>query len=86
MRSRNERRGFLLIAAIAIGVALLAMLVPHGLTGHGPDWLAILPILFLGIVSPLSLLPPMPFAYAGRAPQPPVLASLFQRPPPSPQS
>ena len=78
----RQRRGFLLIAAIAIGVALLCLLVPHGHAGNSPDWLTILPILFVGIISPLSLMPSMAFAYIGRTDDAPALPSRFQRPPP----
>ena len=58
------------------------MLVPHA---HGADngaWLAILPLLFLGVISPLSLLAPLAFEYAGRTPDAPALPAHFQRPPP----
>jgi hypothetical protein len=82
MLQHRQRRGFLLVAAIAIGVALLCLLVPHGHAGNSADWLAILPILFVGLVSPLSLMPRMAFAYIGRTPDAPALPSLFQRPPP----
>lgn len=82
MLQNRYRRTWLLIAAIAIGVALLVMLVPHA---HGTDnaaWLAILPLLFLGVISPLSLLSPLAFEYIGRAPEAPTLPASFQRPPP----
>ncbi|MGD0902916.1 MAG: hypothetical protein ABR924_08230 [Terracidiphilus sp.] len=65
MIQNRQRRGWLLIAAIAIGIALLFMLIPHGHEGGSPDWLAILPILFVGVISPLSLLPPL--AASGRS-------------------
>ena len=80
-RADGRRRGFLLIAAIAIGFALLLMLVPHGHSGDA-DFAAILPLLFAGIISPLSLFAPLAFAYAGRVPEAPVMAASFQRPPP----
>jgi hypothetical protein len=86
MIQNRQRRGLLLIAAIAIGIALLFMLVPHGHAGGSPDWLAILPILFLGVISPLSLLPPLACVYAGRTPDAPALPSRFQRPPPFPRA
>ena len=82
MFQNRYRRAWLLIAAIAIGVALVLMLVPHA---HGADngaWLAILPLLLLGVISPLSLLSPLAFEYAGRAPEAPALPVSFQRPPP----
>ena len=82
MIQNRQRRGWILIAAIAIGIALLFLLLPHGHSGGSPDWLAILPILFLGVISPLSLLPPLACVYVGRAPDPPPLPSRFQRPPP----
>jgi hypothetical protein len=82
MLQHRQRRGLLLIAVIAIGVALLCLLVPHGHAGSSADWLAILPILFVGLISPLSLMPRMAFAYIGRTPDAPALPSLFQRPPP----
>ena len=79
------RRKWVLIAAIAIGFALLLVLsltlVPNGHNGHA-DFVAILPLLFVGIVSPLSLLASLTHVYAGRVPQAPALASRFQRPPP----
>jgi len=82
----RQQRGRLLIAAIAIGFALVLMLVavlaPHSHSGSGADFAAILPLLLVGIISPLSLLSPIAFAYKGRVPQAPVLAASFQRPPP----
>jgi len=81
MNRLRNRRGWLLIAAIAIGIAVLALLVPHG---HCSDaaWLAILPILVTGIVSPLSLLSPLACEYEGRRPEVPARPASFQRPPP----
>lgn len=79
-RRQEAERGWLLIAAIAIGFAILLLLVPHGHAGG--DFAAILPLLFAGLISPLSLLGPLAFAYAGRVPEAPVRAALFQRPPP----
>ena len=78
----QQRRGFVLVAAIVIGIALLMLLAPLSHAGHGQDWLAILPILFVGIISPLSMFAPLATVYAGRAPEAPPLASRYQRPPP----
>ncbi|MGA2049966.1 MAG: hypothetical protein ABSG96_19880 [Terracidiphilus sp.] len=82
----RQQRGWVLIAVIAIGLAVLlmvaAVLVPHTHSGNAADLVAILPLLLVGIISPLSLLSPLAFAYAGRVPQAPVMAAAFQRPPP----
>ena len=78
----RQRSVWFLIAAFAIGAALLFMLVPHAhSTGNGA-WLAILPALFLGIISPLTLFPSFRDDYPGRAPDAPSLPAAFQRPPP----
>ena len=82
MIQNSQRRGWILIAAIAIGIALLFLLLPHGHSGGSLDGVAILPILFAGLISPLSLLSPLAFVYAGRRPDAPALPSRFQRPPP----
>jgi hypothetical protein len=82
MIRREQHRGLLLVAAIAIGVALLVLLVPHPHNGDGGTWLAILPVFFAGVISPLSLLSPLAFMYLGRTPDAPALPSSFQRPPP----
>ena len=82
MIQSRQRRGWFLIAAIVIGIALVCLLLPHGHTGSGADWLAILPLLFVGVISPLSLLAPLAYEYSGRVPDAPALHTLFQRPPP----
>lgn len=71
-----------MIAAIAIFTALVLMLVPHSHSGDAGAWLAVLPLLFVGVISPLSLLSPLVYAYLGRTPNAPVLPASFQRPPP----
>jgi len=80
MTLKEERRQWLLIAAIAIGVALLCLLIPNG--SGSADLLAILPLLAVGVISPLSLFAPLAFEYAGRVPDSPSLPIRFQRPPP----
>ncbi len=82
MTEDRQRRGLALIAAIAIAIALVFLLVPHTHSGDAGAWLAILPIFFAGVVSPLSLLSPLAFVYAGRTPDAPSLTASFQRPPP----
>lgn len=46
-------------------------------------WMAILSVLFVGLVSPLSLLSPSALRSLGRTPSSPLLPAAFQRPPPS---
>ena len=82
MIESKQRRGWLLIATLAIGIALVLLLVPHTHSGDGVDWLAILPIFFVGMISPLSLCPAFAYVYAGRTPDAPSLPARFQRPPP----
>ena len=82
MKGIQHRRGFVLIATIAILTALVFLLIPHGHSGDGGAWLAILPILFVGVISPLSLLSPLAYFYLGRTPDAPILCASFQRPPP----
>lgn len=53
---------------------------------HGADpgaWMAILPVLFVGLVAPLNLLSPRAMLCLGRRPAAPALPFSFQRPPPS---
>ena len=81
MMQNRQRRGWILIAAIAIGIALVCLLIPHG-GSSSADLLAILPLAVVGVISPLSLLAPLTDEYVGRAPEAPALPVLFQRPPP----
>jgi hypothetical protein len=83
MTEYRQRRIWLPIAAIAIGFALVLMLAPSGHSSDASHWVAILPLLFVGMISPLSLLSPLAYAYVGRAPEAPALPLRFQRPPPS---
>jgi hypothetical protein len=50
MRQNSNRRAYLLIAAIAIGIALLLLLLPHANAGHAPVYLILLPIVFIGLL------------------------------------
>jgi hypothetical protein len=121
MRTQNnERKGLVLVAALAIGIAVVSLLDLHAasldegsypgiirsqvtnwLTPRGgtslaehafrssapaqnaaSEWVAILPILFAGMISPLALMPRRLGSYDGRIAAAPPLPSLFQRPPP----
>lgn len=78
----RQNRCWLWIAVFAIGLALLLLLVPHGLSADASALMALVPLLLIGIISALSLLSPLAFLYLGRTPDSPVLPSSFQRPPP----
>jgi len=82
MNRLEHRRAWFLVAAIAIGAALVLMLIPNPHPGSAGGWLAILPIFFVGVVSPLSLLSPLAFIYLGRKPVAPARPPSYQRPPP----
>jgi hypothetical protein len=45
-------------------------------------WLAMLPVFFVGVVSPLNQLSPQSAVSLGGVPATPLLPALFQRPPP----
>ncbi|HEX2919011.1 MAG TPA: hypothetical protein VHN81_10845 [Edaphobacter sp.] len=60
----------------------------HARSGHRPSagddmWTAMLPVLFVGLVSPLSLISAHSHVSLDRIPATPSLALLFQRPPPA---
>jgi hypothetical protein len=82
MNEIQHRRGWALIAVIAILAAIALLLIPHTHSTGAAAWLATLPILFVGVISPLSLLSPVAYFYLGRTPDAPVLPASFQRPPP----
>jgi heme/copper-type cytochrome/quinol oxidase subunit 4 len=83
MQRSQRQNGILLLAVIAIAAALLCLLALHSSSGQGADFAAILPLLFVAVISPLSLLPRMTYVYASRVPAAPALPVWFQRPPPS---
>lgn len=45
-------------------------------------WIAMLPVLFIGLVAPLTLISVASIRCLGHAPATPLLSALFQRPPP----
>lgn len=82
MKALHQNRGWLWVAVLAIGIAVLLLLIPHGHAGDSGALMALIPLLVVGVISPLSLLSPLAYMYLGRAPEAPVLAASFQRPPP----
>jgi hypothetical protein len=78
----RDRRVWLLIAVIAIGVVLLLALIPHAHSGSIPDLLAMLPVLFIGIAFSLDQSSSLIDFCSDLAPVTPSLLNAFQRPPP----
>lgn len=82
MIQNRHRRTWLLVAAVAIAAALVLMLVPHGHAGSGATWLAGLPVLFVGVIWSLCVIPVPECFDLGRPSEAPALQPFFQRPPP----
>lgn len=80
---RHQHRMVVWIAALAIIAALVLLLIPHADSSHVSNWLAILPIFFIGLVSPLALLGTLKFSGNWIIPDAPPLSATFERPPPS---
>jgi hypothetical protein len=80
-RIGNRRIGFL-IAVIAAVAVLLFLLMPHGHANHVPLWLVSLPVLFVGLISPMGFFSPHAYLDLGCTPEESLQRSSFQRPPP----
>ncbi len=78
----RHQRVWLWITTIVIIAALVLMLVPQAHSGHAVNWLAILPVLFIGLLAPRTLFAPLAIRDSVRAPNAPALQASFQRPPP----
>jgi hypothetical protein len=55
----------------------------HGRGGNSGVWVALFPVFFIGLITPLNLVSPSSVRCLGRTPSAPVLPSSFQRPPPA---
>jgi Ni/Fe-hydrogenase subunit HybB-like protein len=82
MKKFYQQRVWFWIAAIAIVAAIFLLLVPHTDSGHAGHLLATLPILFVGLISPLTLFISVAHLQLGYLPDAPKFPSTFQRPPP----
>ena len=83
MTKTCQLRWFEWVTVVLIAAALVLALMPHSHAAAAPDWLAALPVSFIGLLAPLVL---VGFAAARRAARPsaePLLPASFQRPPPS---
>jgi uncharacterized membrane protein len=82
MNQLRQQRAWFWIAAIAVIAAVVLLMVPHANSAHAGHWLAMLPILFVGYISPLMLFISIMYLEFGYVPDAPQLPSTFQRPPP----
>jgi hypothetical protein len=82
MIKNRHQRMWLWVAAIAIVAALALMLIPQAHSGHAVDWLAMLPVLFIGLIAPQTLLATLAIRDSIRTADVPVRHASFQRPPP----
>jgi len=78
----RHQRAWLLVAVIAIVAALMLMLAANAHSGSSAIWLAVLPVWFVGLILPLSLLPVPVCSISSRAFDAPALQPTSQRPPP----
>ena len=78
----KQQRALFLVAMIAVGIALVVLMIPSSHPGDSSSFVPLIPLLLVGMISPLGLLSPLAFLYVGRTPEPPALAASFQRPPP----
>jgi hypothetical protein len=81
MVQNRQKHSWMMIAFLAIACSLVLLVALHSASG-APDFAAILPLLVVGILSPLSLFAVLTSPYVSRIPQSPVLAVAFVRPPP----
>jgi uncharacterized membrane protein len=82
MDRNRQHRAWVVVAVIAVGLALVVLTIP-GHSGNDVGFVPLIPLLLVGIISPLSLLSPLSFRYIGHTPEAPALSVIFQRPPPT---
>ncbi|MGA9062549.1 MAG: hypothetical protein WB341_12890 [Terracidiphilus sp.] len=82
MIENRYQRTWVVVAAIAIVAALVLMLIPQAHSAGSAAWIAILPVLFFGVIAPLRLLAFLERFDLGRAMDAPAFGLAFQRPPP----
>jgi len=79
----GQKRLWFWIAALVIVATVAFLLTPHADSSHAVGWLAILPLFFVGLISPLVLLGSIKFYEHCVIPDAPSLPASFERPPPS---
>ena len=82
MNRQTQRQVWFWVAAIAILAAFALLVVPHAHSGPANAWLAMLPVFFVGLLTPLSLLRTAQSSIETYIPVAPALQPSFQRPPP----
>jgi len=82
MHQRSASNTWFWVAVAAIAVAIALLLAPHPAGAPSAHFLAILPVLFVGLLAPLSLLSPLARDSAPCLSEAPIVPASFQRPPP----
>jgi hypothetical protein len=83
MTETQQRRAWLLVAAIAIVTVLLLLLVPQAHSASSVQWLAVLPVFFIGLLFSLDTPSKIGDLSTSYPPEAPSLRSYFERPPPN---
>jgi hypothetical protein len=82
MIDNRHQRVWLWVAVIAIVAAFLLMLVPQGHSSHAANWLAMLPVVFIGLIASQTVFVSLAIRDSVRTPDVPALQASLQRPPP----
>jgi hypothetical protein len=76
------RRILALVVVVAILALVVALLVPHTCGLHAPNWMAFLPVLFVGLLAPLAASTRLMAQFRCCLPCSPERTVRFQRLPP----
>lgn len=82
MNRLGHRRAWLLVGLVAIVCMIFVLLIPQVHPAPGSQWIAIIPLIFLGLISGSALLLPQFSICIVHVPNAPALPAAFQRPPP----
>jgi len=83
MAVQRYRHLWIWIAVFAIMAAVVLLIAPQAHSGPANAWLAMLPVFFVGLLTPLSFEETTQSGNEYHIPAAPALQPSFQRPPPS---